>query len=59
MFVYYTIPNLAALNVRNEAAHGNTDKYTWETTLAWGLYGVAYAAVFLLLGVLVFRRRNF
>ena len=59
LFFYYTIPNLAMFNVRNEAVHGTTSEYAWSTVFFWLGYGFAFTAAFLILGILVFRRRNF
>lgn len=59
MALYYLMPNLSKFNVRNEVAHGLTGQYGWGTTFQVVLYGLLYSAVFLTLGILVFRRRNF
>lgn len=59
MAAYYVTPNLSDFNVRNEAVHGLTGHYTWGWTAMTILYALMYAAAVLMLGILVFRRRNF
>ena len=59
MMLYYIFPNLNVFNVRNEAAHGLYGHFPDGYPLLLMLYGLLQAGVFLGLGVLAFRRRNF
>ena len=59
MMLYYIFPNLNVFNVRNEAAHGLYGHFPHGYPLWLMLYGLLQACVFLSLGVLAFRRRNF
>lgn len=53
--IYWVMPNLSNFNIRNEVVHGlTTGGITFKI-----LYGLCYSAVFLLLGIAVFRKRNF
>lgn len=55
--LYYVLPNLALFNVKGEAVHGVpiTGEYM---VMAVG-YGLAYAALVMLLSCIVFQRRDF
>lgn len=55
--VKYVLPNLDLFNVRNAAVHGlpiGMDHLVWAT-----IYGLVYAALLLMLGGHLFRRREF
>jgi ABC-type transport system involved in multi-copper enzyme maturation permease subunit len=55
--VYYTIPNLEYLNVRSKVIHGVPVDVSYVAFAC--SYALLYAAVFLILAVLVFQRKEF
>jgi ABC-type transport system involved in multi-copper enzyme maturation permease subunit len=55
--VYYALPHLELFDVRDLIVH-NWDPIRWSMVLVATAYGAVYAAVFLVLGCVAFRRKS-
>jgi ABC-type transport system involved in multi-copper enzyme maturation permease subunit len=55
--IYYALPNLALFNVKGEAVHGMP--ITGEYVVMAAGYGLAYAALVMLVSCMIFQRRDF
>ncbi|MFW5735690.1 MAG: ABC transporter permease [Oceanidesulfovibrio sp.] len=59
MGIFYLFPNLNVFNIRNEAVYGIYRHYDYGYPGAIMAFAFFQAVLFLALGILVFRRRNF
>jgi len=57
-FLYYLLPDLSRLNIKNQVVY-NINGIDWTSFSAILLYGLLYSFVLLILGMIIFERKEF